>query len=61
MMFCATCRVFSLEQVCWCCGEAYGLKTGPEWAAPHVYTAGREWYNVAGRSMKIDASVESLI
>ena len=53
--------MFSLEQVCWCCGEAYGLKTGPEWAAPHVYTANREWYNVAGRSMKIDASVETLI
>ena len=60
-MFCSTCRVFSMEDTCWCCGEVYGLRTAPEWAAPHVHTLGREWYNVGGRSMKIDQAVESLI
>jgi len=50
-----------MEEVCWCCGKVYGLKTSPEWAAPHVHTLAREWYNVGGRSMKIDASVENLI
>lgn len=60
-MFCSTCKVFSMEDRCWCCAKPYGLKTSPEWTAPHVHTLAREWYNVGGRSMKIDQAVEDLI